>query len=187
MDVSLMNLLSAILGAIIGGLATFIIVKWQMSKEILAKKNSYLTNLLEEFKYNLGVLRETQTYITEGPQIQNLFLPAEIITDSIRLNAWDMLVRAGVLSVLSGQCQIELRIADRSVWDARRVIMTMAANWHRIREWEEHDIEAKYPHPTSSKEYLKIAVREMQGTAELSIGYLIQGIKTLETLLGQIK
>lgn len=172
--------ISAILGACVGALlsrkATFEAIRWQMKSEAINIQRSYIRNLLEEFKHNKKILHRLDSYIGPGPNVEHFWTPAELIASSLKTDAWDALIKAGVLPVLNEQEQRTLSITNRTVYDVKTYIKEISVNWLRIREWEKHDIESNNPQPASTKIYSQKIEPEAKETVKYSIKRLEEAL-----------
>lgn len=184
------SLLSSMVGAWFGAWygsklsrkATFEAIEYQMKSESKNRNNAYLRNLTEELEHNKKILHHLKSYIGPGPNIEHLWEPADIIASSLRTEAWNALIKSGTLPIFSEEEQRSLSITNRTVIDTRRIVKEMSANWHRIREWERHDLEKSNPQPASLKNFQQRAEDECRGRVDYSIERLDEAIELLKTI-----
>lgn len=130
---------------------------------------AYLQNVLIELKYNNRILYKLKNVITEGPPIQSLWDPAVSEIRYFRLEAWDAVVRAGILLKLPFDLQTNLNFTDIHMRDVVRIVSTRAAGWPRIREWREHYVSREEPHQVLVEEYHTQSVKECREAINLAL------------------
>lgn len=130
---------------------------------------AYLQNVFNELKYNQRILYKLKSVITEGPPIPSLWDPAISEIRYFRLEAWDALVRAGILHKLPFNVQTNLNYTDIHIRDAARIISTRAAGWPRIREWRDHYVSRDEPHQVLVEEYHTRSVQECREAVNLAL------------------
>ncbi len=180
-----MSVLYTVIGALLGGWLSYkaglATMRMQSNQEFTSTKDAYLRHLQSEFERNRGLLHRIKKYVGPGPTIENLWGPAKVLASSLQTDAFDALIKAGVLPALSKEDQRLFNIANRTVRDARLSVEETAANWLRIREWEEHDQESNNPQPASLKLAFSHMLPEVTGRIEHAIEMLDKALDSLET------
>ncbi|MGH7490256.1 MAG: DUF3572 family protein, partial [bacterium] len=121
---AVVSLVSSLLGAVIGGAMSWkgavAAVRWQWQQQATAMRGAYLQNLHDELEQNRTVLSESLFWVQDAPvEIENLMAPAGVHAAHLRTEAWDALVRAGVLQSLPNHDAQVLRLATLAVRDAQ--------------------------------------------------------------------
>ncbi|MFJ9497772.1 hypothetical protein [Brevibacillus centrosporus] len=182
---------SSIIGAFIGAVGGFFVANWQLTKqakerkkeakeEFQLKKQTFLEHLYEELRFNQRVLHRSLTFIGRGPNIVNRWSTAKSIISGLQIGAWNEVVKAGVLVGIHEEDRRLFSITNRTVLDARSYVWELEANWHRIREWEQHDIEKEALQPTSVKVYEQSAVPQTEQAIRYAIERIGQALESLE-------
>lgn len=180
-------LLGAFLAALLGGLTSLYVARWQMKGGANQARVAYLHNLREELEYNKKVAYEIRTYLVDGPDLEHLFFPATVSATHLQTTAWGDLVRAGVLTDLCVGDRTSFRITDRVVKNLHKAIEVHSANLLRIREWEAHDVETHNPQPASIKLFLPRAVNEMRQASDYAIERISETLARLDEVLNVSK
>lgn len=141
---------------------------------------AYLRNVLNELEYNKRILYKLKNVITEGPPIQSLWDPAVSEIRFFRLEAWDALVRAGILHQLPFDLQTSLHYTDIHIRDAARIVSTRAAGWPRIREWRDHYVSRNEPHQVPVEEYHTQSVKECREAVNLALKDSEEAVPAIE-------
>jgi hypothetical protein len=144
-----------------------------------SKKLACLQLLYDEFSFNQRLLWELKGYVTKGPDIEDLFAPSEVIASHFRSQAWDAVVREGIVSMVDIRNRKTLLIADRSTKDAARIVQTYIANWKRILHWKEWDVKNDSLQPSSPELLLEQALREMSQAIDYAIEMIGESLPLL--------
>lgn len=100
-------------------------------------KEAYLFHLKDELEYNKEALCDIGSYLTENPPIANAFESISIGSSHLRLEAWDSLVKAGILPLLPTEQQKLFQDADKSIRETVRLIQMKNAEWKRVLEFNQ--------------------------------------------------
>lgn len=177
------TLLGAWLGAYFGYRYSVKHARIEEVKKQAASKDAYLRHLADEFSYNRRILMEVKKEMLSGPAIDNLWTPAATAVTHLRLEAWDELVRAGILPLLEALEQQTLGGADRATRDAKRVLQTFAAKWQKVKDWQGWDALTGNPQPLTSQKVVKDQwLSEATGDVERAIYLLTQAISSLPSV-----
>ncbi len=125
-------------------IGAFLGYKASKSQDLNATKKTrkaHIGNMLNEYEYNLNRFERMKTYIVEGPPIEHLWSPAEVIADHIKVEAWNELIKAGVLTSLEEKDRNSFALTNNRVMDAKCYIKEMSANWVRVGEWYDSNLE----------------------------------------------
>lgn len=109
-------------------------VKYTKRRE-LEIKNSYLHLLKHEFNNNSLLLWRINTFISVGPIIKELWNPADSLSQHFVIEAWDSLLRSGVIASLEFEEMEHYRYAVKTMREAIYYVREAKANWLRILEW----------------------------------------------------
>ncbi|MEA4988260.1 MAG: ATP-binding protein, partial [Anaerovorax sp.] len=102
-------------------------------------KDAYLFHLKDELEYNQDVMNNLSQYISDSPPLKNAFESANAGTLHFRLEAWNAIVRAGILPLLTFEQQKTFQDADKSIRNTARLIQMVNAEWKRDLESHEWD------------------------------------------------
>ena len=100
-------------------------------------KEAYLFHLKDELEYNKELMNSLSSYIVHNPPIKSAFEAANTGSLHFRLEAWNALVRAGILSLLTFEQQKTFQEADKTIRDTARLIQMVNADWKRNLEFDE--------------------------------------------------
>ncbi|QOX63887.1 ATP-binding protein [Anoxybacterium hadale] len=118
-------------------------------------KEAYLFHLKDELEYNKEVMDDLKKYLFENPPIKSAFEAVNAGTLHFRLEAWNAIVRAGILPFLTYEQQSSFQAVDKSIRNAARLIQMVDEEWKRIVEFHDWDISHKNPQPAPLKEECK--------------------------------
>ncbi|WP_336788312.1 AlbA family DNA-binding domain-containing protein [Paenibacillus sp. MMO-177] len=99
-------------------------------------KNSYLHLLRHEYRNNKDLLWIMNSYITEGRILKEIWEAAGEISNHFVFEAWDSLMRSGLIASLAFGEMDTYRYAVKTVRDAIRSVRTAKANWLRLWDWD---------------------------------------------------
>ncbi|MDC0764889.1 hypothetical protein POF51_29650 [Brevibacillus sp. AG] len=148
---------------------------------------SYLSHFLDELEYNQKLLNEMKNMLRDGPAIDKILDPAAVISQHFRLQAWDALVRAGLLRNLPLPLQIDLNYTDRHIRDVIWTVQTKAAGWQRIIEWNKYYDQNGVPHQTPVKDYLLQAINDCKTANTNAQTHTEAAIKKVEDYLEELE
>lgn len=104
-------------------------------------------------------------YISDNPPLISAFEAVNAGTFHFRLEAWNAIVRTGILPLLDYRQQKSFQAADKGIRDTARLIQMVNADWKRVMEFNEWDIKHNNPQPAplqevynQRKQYLKDVV-----------------------------
>jgi predicted transcriptional regulator with HTH domain len=101
-------------------------------KQLLDSKETFLKMALDEIHFNRATLTRIESYITKNPPIENCLDAADIGTQHIRYNAWNVLVESGVLAILSKNQQQFFQITIQETKNIVQTIQLEVAEWKRV-------------------------------------------------------
>lgn len=169
-----------VFGVIFGAFVSFILIKWQSKRDLNTRKSAYITNLLMEFKHNREIMYKIKSFVGEGPDIDNLWSPAEVNAISLITEAWNELIKSGILPMIDIKDRTLLQITNRTVHDVKRKIQEISANWKRVEEWHKIDIQKGNQLLTQRMLYKDKALREATEYIDYSINSLDEAINILK-------
>ena len=130
-------------------------------------KEAYLFHLKDEFEYNKEVMDSLFKYIVDNPPTVSAFEAVNAGTFHFRLEAWNAIVRAGILPLLTYEQQKSFQEADKSIRDTARLIQMVNADWKRNVEFNKWDtihnsrqLASLHEVFNSKKSYLKTIITE---------------------------
>lgn len=85
------------------------------------------------------MLKNLTAFLVDNPPIENAFEPINVGSQHFRIEAWNSLVRAGILPLLSIEQQSCFQDADKSIREIARRIQIDNADWKRILQFYEWD------------------------------------------------
>jgi predicted HTH transcriptional regulator len=97
-------------------------------------KEAYLFHFKDELDYNRNALRSMLAYLFDKSPVPNAFEALNIGSKHLRLEAWNAIVRAGLLPLLTFERQKAFQYIDKSIRDIIRIIQMENAEWKRIIE-----------------------------------------------------
>lgn len=103
--------------------------KKQREKDI---KHSYLHLLKREFENNKALLHHMRLFSSGGPIIAELWSPAAEITNHFIFEAWDSLMRSGIIASLEFEEMETYRQAIKEIRDAVFYVRKAQSNWVRV-------------------------------------------------------
>lgn len=178
--------LGAWLGAYFGHRYSVQLAHQQKAEQDVANADASLRYLLEQFKYNRGLLVILEPYL-KGPALRNLWSPAAAHASHLQLDGWGTLVRAGVLPLLAGEQRNHLSEADRLTRLASQVIQTYEARWARNWDWDEHDRRTHSPQQLNAPELVKDDwLRDAKTITEQAVTQIDQAIVTIPAMLEEL-
>jgi hypothetical protein len=156
--------------------------KKQREKDI---KDSYLHLLKKEFMNNRSLLWRMDTYISEGPIISDLWSVAGEISNHFVMEAWDSLMRSGLIATLEFDEMETYRYAVKTIRDAVCYVREAKSNWNRILTWNHPLFESEVEHeqlkqPASPKLYLQQSVKNCKDGVKVAQGAIDKAIELLE-------
>lgn len=98
-------------------------------------KETYLLNFKDELIYNQQVIQDIKNYLTNSTPLVNAFDPIDVGSRHFRLEAWNTLIRAGILPILKHDQYELFQKADRGIRTFSRIIQMENADWKRILEF----------------------------------------------------
>lgn len=101
-------------------------------------KEAYLYHLKDEFEYNKEALGNIESYLTGNTPVPSAFEAMSIGSTHIRLQAWDAIVRAGILPMLSSEVIKAIQDADKSIRKTIRIIQMQNAHWKQSLEYDDY-------------------------------------------------
>lgn len=148
-------------------------------------KFSYLHLLKREFMNNRTFLYRMDTFMSEGPIIAELWTPAAEISNHFILEAWDSLMRSGIIASLEFEEMETYRYAVKTIRDAIYYVREAKSNWLRILTWDNPMIESNVQppelrQPTSPKIVLQQNVRTCKEGIKIAQEAIEKAIRVLE-------
>jgi hypothetical protein len=149
-------------------------------------KNSYLHLLKHEFRNSSGLLHKMDSFISEGPIIKELWATAGEISKHFVHEAWDALMRSGVIATLEYEEMEEYRYAVKTIRDAVYYVREASANWMRILAWNHPILETEVTiselrQPASPKMYLQQRVYECKQAIKIAQEAIRKAIELMES------
>ncbi len=149
-------------------------------------KNSYLHLLKHEFINSSLVLWRINTYISKGPIIKEIWDPADRLSEHLVFEAWDSLLRSGVIASLEFEEMENYRYAVTTMRIAIYSVQEAKANWLRILEWNNPIVESdsvinelkQSPSPHSVMEQNIRNCKEAIDTAQKAIQLAVKNLET---------
>ncbi|MFD2672227.1 AlbA family DNA-binding domain-containing protein [Marinicrinis sediminis] len=148
-------------------------------------KNSYLHLLKHEFKNNRRLLYTMDTYICEGPIIRELWDTASEISNHFNFEAWDSLMRSGVIASLEYEEMEKYRFAIKTIRDSIYYVREVSANWMRILAWnhpiyQSEVMSHELRQPASPKLVLQTSVKNCKESLKISQDAILSAIEILD-------
>lgn len=149
--------------------------------------DGYLRHLHDELDYNRKLLDEMRSRYLEGLSVASLWAPASTTVGYLRFQAWDSLVRQGIIALVRAQQQGLLWQADRETREVARAVETAAADWsrrmdERDRVGEEADVAFAKLHAAKER-----AFREVRQKVDAAIETLDQAKGELRPPIDTVK
>ncbi|MFP3632069.1 hypothetical protein SB776_36290, partial [Burkholderia sp. SIMBA_045] len=82
-------------------------------------------------------------FVSEGPIIKELWATAGEISNHFVFEAWDSLMRSGIIASLEFEEMETYRYAIKAMRDAIYYVREASANWMRILAWDHPIVESK--------------------------------------------
>lgn len=99
-------------------------------------KQSYLHLLKLEFENNKALLNHMGLFSSGGPIIAELWSPAAEIANHFIFEAWDSLMRSGIIASLEFDEMEAYREAIKAIRDAVFYVRKAKSNWVRVLTWD---------------------------------------------------
>jgi hypothetical protein len=135
-----LNAILVFFGAYFGSKLGYKYTVKKHNEDLIQFKVSYIHYLKEELEYNRMALSNINSYLGDQPPVQEAFDPIKTGIRYLRFQAWDDLVRAGLLPLLTVEEHRTHRITDRTVRDTTRIIEMTCGNWLRLMSFHRWDI-----------------------------------------------
>jgi len=98
-------------------------------------KNSYIYLLKQEFENNKALLIHMDRFSTGGPVIAELWSPAAEIANHFIFEAWDSIMRSGIIALLEFNEMQIYRQAIKAIREAVFYVRKANSNWSRALNW----------------------------------------------------
>lgn len=99
-------------------------------------KNSYIHLLKQEFEVNKSLLDHMARFSTGGPIIAELWSPAAEIANHFIFEAWDSIMRSGIIASLEFDEVDAYRQAVKAIREAIFYVRKAHSNWGRALNWD---------------------------------------------------
>lgn len=99
-------------------------------------KNSYIHLLKQEFENNKALLQYMDKFSTGGPVIAELWSPAAEIANHFIFEAWDSIMRSGIIASLEFDEMQIYRQAIKAIREAIFYVRKAHSNWSRALNWD---------------------------------------------------
>ncbi|WP_025676899.1 helix-turn-helix domain-containing protein [Paenibacillus massiliensis] len=99
-------------------------------------KNSYIHLLKQEFINNTNLLNHMKSFVSEGPIVAESWLPAAEIANHFIFEAWDSIMRSGIIAVLELDEVETYRMSIKAIREAVYFVRKAHSNWIRILSME---------------------------------------------------
>lgn len=99
-------------------------------------KHSYLHLLKREFMNNQALLYRMDKFVSVGPVIAELWNPAAEISDHFVFEAWESLMRSGIIASLEFEEMESYSHAIKTIRDTVNYVREAKSNWLRILAWD---------------------------------------------------
>ena len=120
------------------------------------------------------------SYIGEGPIIKEIWLPASELSNHFVFEAWDSLMRSGIIAMLELDEVETYRFAIKKIREAIYNVREASSNWLRILAWDKameenkNVINQRFPskivlqqNVSSTRDVIKIAKEAIQKAIDL--------------------
>ncbi|CAN7734321.1 ATP-binding protein [Paenibacillus sp. LjRoot153] len=142
-------------------------------------KESYLYLLEQEFRYIQAQLWQLKSLVVEGPLIEELWSPAYELANHLILEAWEAIVKSGLISTIDFDEMETYHAAVKSTRAAFRNVCLSAAKWPRFLQWDKNIEKGELTQIIPPNLYLKQEVDQ----CKRSISYAEQAImKAIERI-----
>ncbi|MBS5913111.1 MAG: ATP-binding protein [Paenibacillus macerans] len=154
-------------------------------------KNSYIYLLKQEFENNRALLHHMARFSTGGPIIAELWSPAAEIANRFIFEAWDSIMRSGIIASLEFNEMQTYRQAVKAIREAVFYVRKAHSNWIRALTWDKplyvsSAESSELKQPISPNAILQQDVRECGKAINDAIEASKRAIELLESNRGDI-
>lgn len=118
----------AYLGSTLGYKATLKAQKQQL----LESKDNLIYMVILEINFNRATLHKIDSYLVKNPPIETAFDVAEIGSQHIKFDAWNLLIESGVFNILTVTEQMNLLNINGYLRHINQTFQLETADWKRI-------------------------------------------------------
>ena len=176
-------LIGTCIGAAMGFAFSMRVIRIQDQNIMNKKKKIYLANLLNEFEYDLEILRRIRSFIVPGPDIDHIWAPAKANADFLKTNAWTELILAGVLESIDDSTICHFQLASQTILDVKRILNESIENRFRDKEWKKLDKATGSQQLVQGPTFMNYAINEICGRVDYSITELDKSILLIKEIM----